>query len=156
MTVRVQTADFDVTRELAALRGGDARVGAVAAFIGTVRDVNDDATVRTMTLEHYPGMTEKALASIVDDAKARWDIFDALVIHRVGDLAPADQIVLVGVTSAHRGDAFAACEFIMDYLKTRAPFWKKESTPEGVRWVDARTSDDDAAARWSVTPRTKA
>ena len=156
MTVRVQTADFDVTRELAALRGGDARVGAVAAFIGTVRDVNDDATVRTMSLEHYPGMTEKALAAIVDDAKARWDIFDALVIHRVGDLAPADQIVLVGVTSAHRGDAFAACEFIMDYLKTRAPFWKKESTPEGVRWVDARTSDDDAAARWSVTPRTKA
>ena len=156
MTVRVQTADFDVTRELAALRGGDTRVGAVAAFIGTVRDVNDDATVRTMTLEHYPGMTEKALASIVDDAKARWDIFDALVIHRVGDLAPADQIVLVGVTSAHRGDAFAACEFIMDYLKTRAPFWKKESTPEGVRWVDARTSDDDAAARWSVKPRTKA
>jgi molybdopterin synthase catalytic subunit len=156
MTVRVQTADFDVTRELAALRGGDARVGAVAAFIGTVRDVNDDATVRTMTLEHYPGMTEKALAAIVDDAKARWDIFDALVIHRVGELAPADQIVLVGVTSAHRGDAFAACEFIMDYLKTRAPFWKKESTPEGVRWVDARISDDEAAARWSVTRRTKA
>jgi|SRR5205823_6628712 len=156
MTVRVQTADFDVARELAALRGGDARVGAVAAFIGTVRDVNDDASVRTMTLEHYPGMTEKALAAIVDDAKARWDILDAVVIHRVGELAPADQIVLVGVTSAHRGDAFAACEFIMDYLKTRAPFWKKESTPEGVRWVDARTSDDDAAARWSVAPRTKA
>ena len=156
MTVRVQTADFDVARELAALRGGDARVGAVAAFIGTVRDVNDDASVRTMTLEHYPGMTEKALEAIVDDAKARWDILDALVIHRVGELAPADQIVLVGVTSAHRGDAFAACEFIMDYLKTRAPFWKKESTPEGVRWVDARTSDDDAAARWSVAPRTKA
>jgi len=156
MTVRVQTADFDVTRELAALRGGDPRVGAVAAFIGTVRDVNDDASVRTMTLEHYPGMTEKALAAIVDDAKARWDILDAVVIHRVGELAPADQIVLVGVTSAHRGDAFAACEFIMDYLKTRAPFWKKESTPEGVRWVDARTSDDDAAARWSVAPRTKA
>jgi len=156
MTVRVQTADFDVTRELAALRGGETRVGAVAAFIGTVRDVNDDASVRTMTLEHYPGMTEKALAAIVDDAKARWDILDAVVIHRVGELAPADQIVLVGVTSAHRGDAFAACEFIMDYLKTRAPFWKKESTPEGVRWVDARTSDDDAAARWSVAPRTKA
>ena len=156
MTVRVQTADFDVARELAALRGGDARVGAVAAFIGTVRDVNDDASVRTMTLEHYPGMTEKALAAIVDDAKARWDLLDAVVIHRVGELAPADQIVLVGVTSAHRGDAFAACEFIMDYLKTRAPFWKKESTPEGVRWVDARTSDDDAAARWSVAPRTKA
>ena len=148
MTVRVQTADFDVTRELAALRGGDARVGAVAAFIGTVRDVNDDASVRTMTLEHYPGMTEKALEAIVDDAKARWDILDALVIHRVGELAPADQIVLVGVTSAHRGDAFAACEFIMDYLKTRAPFWKKEETPQGARWVEARSSDDEAAQRW--------
>ena len=148
MTVRVQTADFDVARELAALRGGDARVGAVAAFIGTVRDVNDDASVRTMTLEHYPGMTEKALEAIVDDAKARWDILDALVIHRVGELAPADQIVLVGVTSAHRGDAFAACEFIMDYLKTRAPFWKKEETPQGARWVEARESDDEAAQRW--------
>jgi molybdopterin synthase catalytic subunit len=156
MTVRVQTADFDVTREVAALRGGDARIGAVAVFIGTVRDVNGDATVRTMTLEHYPGMTEKALSQIVDEAKARWDILDALVIHRVGELAPSDQIVLVGVTSAHRGDAFSACEFIMDYLKTRAPFWKKESTPEGVRWVDARASDDDAAARWSASSGTKA
>ena len=155
MTVRVQTADFDVTRELAQLRGSDARVGAVAAFIGTVRDVNADATVTTMTLEHYPRMTEKALADIVDQAKSRWDIFDALVIHRVGELAPADQIVLVGVTSAHRGDAFAACEFIMDYLKTRAPFWKKESTPEGARWVDARASDDEAAARWSAPAGTK-
>ena len=149
MTVRVQTADFDVGRELAALRGGDRRVGAVAAFVGTVRDVNDDATVATLTLEHYPGMTEKALTAIVDEAKARWDIVDALVIHRVGALAPADQIVLVGVTSAHRGEAFAACEFIMDYLKTRAPFWKKEQTPEGARWVDARASDDDAAERWA-------
>jgi len=148
MTVRVQTEDFDLSRELAALRARDARVGAVAAFIGTVRDVNDDATVATLTLEHYPGMTEKALSAIVDEAKVRWNIIDALVIHRVGPLAPADQIVLVGVTSAHRGEAFAACEFIMDYLKTRAPFWKKESTPEGARWVDARASDDDAAARW--------
>lgn len=148
MTVRVQTADFDVGHELALLRGGDRRVGAVAAFIGTVRDVNDDATVATLTLEHYPGMTEKALTAIVDEAKSRWDIVDALVIHRVGALAPADQIVLVGVTSAHRGEAFAACEFIMDYLKTRAPFWKKEATPDGLRWVDARASDDDAAARW--------
>lgn len=156
MTVRVQTEDFDVTRELAALRGRDPRVGAVAVFIGTVRDVNDDATVRKLTLEHYPGMTEKALAQIVADAKARWDIFDAVVIHRVGELAPADQIVLVGVTSAHRGEAFAACEFIMDYLKTRAPFWKKEATPEGVRWVDARASDDEAAARWRATPGTGA
>lgn len=152
MTVRVQTEDFDVTRELAALRGRDPRVGAVAVFLGTVRDINDDATVRKLTLEHYPGMTEKALTAIVADAKARWDIFEALVIHRVGELAPADQIVLVGVTSAHRGEAFAACEFIMDYLKTRAPFWKKESTPDGVRWVDARASDDDAAARWKGPP----
>ncbi|MEO8675975.1 MAG: molybdopterin synthase catalytic subunit MoaE [Casimicrobiaceae bacterium] len=155
MTVRVQTADFDVGHELALLRGGDRRVGAVAAFIGTVRDINDDATVATLTLEHYPGMTEKALAAIVDEARSRWDIVDALVIHRVGALAPADQIVLVGVTSAHRGEAFAACEFIMDYLKTRAPFWKKEATPHGVRWVDARASDADAAARWNVTPGTK-
>jgi molybdopterin synthase catalytic subunit len=152
MTVRIQTADFDVSRELAALRAGDRRVGAVAAFIGTVRDVNDDARVASLSLEHYPGMTEKALAAIVDEAKARWDIFDALVIHRIGELAPSDQIVLVGVTSAHRGDAFAACEFIMDYLKTRAPFWKKEATPDGARWVDARASDDDAAARWDALP----
>ena len=124
MSVRVQTGDFDVSRELAALRQGDARVGAVAAFIGTVRDLNDASAVTTMTLEHYPGMTEKSLAAIVDDARARWDIFDAIVIHRIGELKPTDQIVLVGVTSAHRGDAFAACEFIMDFLKTRAPFWK--------------------------------
>ena len=148
MPVRVQTEDFDVGRELAALRGGDRSVGAVAAFVGTVRDVNADASVAGMTLEHYPGMTEKALAAIIDDAKSRWAIADALVIHRVGALAPADQIVLVGVTSAHRGDAFAACEFIIDYLKTRAPFWKKEDTPGGARWVEARASDDDAAARW--------
>jgi molybdopterin synthase catalytic subunit len=150
MPVRVQTEDFDVGRELAALRGADRSVGAVAAFVGTVRDVNDDASVATMTLEHYPGMTEKALAAIVDDAKSRWAIADALVIHRVGALRPADQIVLVGVTSAHRGEAFAACEFIIDYLKTRAPFWKKEETPDGARWVEARVSDDDAAARWQA------
>ena len=148
MSVRVQTADFDVARELAALRGGDPRVGAVAAFIGTVRDISDGSAVAGLTLEHYPGMTEKALAAIVDEARTRWDILDALVIHRVGPLAPTDQIVLVGVTSAHRGEAFAACEFIMDYLKTRAPFWKKEATPDGARWVEARASDDDAAARW--------
>ena len=148
MAVRVQTEDFDVGRELAALRGGDRAVGAVAAFIGTVRDVNADASVASMTLEHYPGMTEKALAAIIADAKSRWAIVDALVIHRVGALAPTDQIVLVGVTSAHRGDAFAACEFIIDYLKTRAPFWKKEETPDGARWVEARASDDEAAARW--------
>jgi molybdopterin synthase catalytic subunit len=148
MSVRVQTEDFDAGQELAELRHGDRAVGAVAAFIGTVRDVNADAAVASMTLEHYPGMTEKALQAIVDDAKARWDITDALVIHRVGALKPADQIVLVGVTSAHRGEAFAACEFIIDYLKTRAPFWKKEETSAGARWVDARASDDDAAARW--------
>ena len=156
MTVRVQTADFDVGHELALLRGGDRRVGAVAAFIGTVRDVNDDATVAALTLEHYPGMTEKALEKIVADAKARWNVMEVLVVHRVGELKPTDQIVLVVVTGAHRGEAFAACEFIMDYLKTRAPFWKKEATPEGLRWVDARASDDDAAARWNVTPGTKA
>jgi len=155
MTVRVQASDFDVSRELAALRAGDRRVGAVAVFIGTVRDINDEATIAALTLEHYPGMTEKALVAIVDEAKARWDILDALVIHRVGELVPADQIVLVAVTSAHRGEAFAACEFIMDYLKTRAPFWKKEATPDGVRWVDARASDDDAAARWNAAPGTK-
>jgi molybdopterin synthase catalytic subunit len=148
MPVRVQTEDFDVSRELAALRAGDARVGAVAAFIGTVRDLNDASAVTTMTLEHYPGMTEKALAAIVDDARSRWDILDALVIHRIGVLQPLDQIVLVGVTSAHRGEAFAACEFIMDFLKTRAPFWKKEATPSGTRWVEARGTDDEAAARW--------
>jgi len=150
MPVRVQTEDFDVARELAALRAGDRSVGAVAAFIGTVRDLNENIEVSTMTLEHYPGMTEKALAAIVDAAKSRWTIVDALVIHRVGALKPADQIVLVGVTSAHRGEAFAACEFIIDYLKTRAPLWKKEDTGEGARWVDARATDDDAAARWQA------
>ena len=148
MPVRVQTGDFDVAREIAALRARDPRVGAVAAFIGLVRDINDAAAVSTLTLEHYPGMTEKALARIVDEAKSRWSVYDALVVHRVGELKPTDQIVLVVVTGAHRGEAFAACEFIMDYLKTRAPFWKKEQTPAGERWVEARTSDDDAAARW--------
>ena len=148
MAVRIQEQDFDVSSELAALRAGDTRVGAVATFTGLVRDLNDAAQVSTLTLEHYPGMTEKALAQIVDDAKQRWDIYDALVIHRVGPLKPGDQIVLVAVTSAHRGESFAACQFIMDYLKTRAPFWKKEQTPEGERWVEARASDDEAAARW--------
>jgi molybdopterin synthase catalytic subunit len=146
--VRVQTEDFDIAREIDALRGRDARIGAIAAFVGLVRDVNDAAAVSTLTLEHYPGMTEKALAGIVDEAKTRWEIYDATVIHRVGELKPTDPIVLVAVSSAHRGEAFAACEFIMDYLKTRAPFWKKEQTPEGVRWVEARASDDEAAARW--------
>ena len=148
MTVRVQTADFDAGAEIVRLRAGDARVGAVATFIGTVRDVNDATAVSTMSLEHYPGMTEKALEAIVAEARARFDILDALVIHRVGTLQPTDQIVLVAVTSAHRGDAFDACRFVMDYLKTRAPFWKKEQTAGGARWVDARVGDDAAAARW--------
>ena len=148
MTVRVQETDFDVGAELVALRSGDTRVGALVSFLGLVRDMNDGSSVSEMTLEHYPGMTEKALEEIVTEAKERWDIYDALVIHRVGPLKPCDQIVLVAVTSAHRGEAFAACEFIMDYLKTRAPFWKKEATPEGGRWVDARETDDSAAARW--------
>jgi molybdopterin synthase catalytic subunit len=148
MSVRIQELDFNVSSELAALRAGDKRVGAVATFVGVVRDLNDASQVSMLTLEHYPGMTEKALAQIVDDAKQRWDIYDALVIHRVGPLKPGDQIVLVAVTSAHRGESFAACQFIMDYLKTRAPFWKKEQTPEGERWIEARASDEDAAARW--------
>jgi molybdopterin synthase catalytic subunit len=146
--IRVQTADFDIANEIAALRGDDARVGAVAAFVGLVRDVNVTTAVSTLTLEHYPGMTERALAGIVDDAKSRWSVYDVLVIHRVGELKPTDQIVLVVVTAAHRGEAFAACEFIMDYLKTRAPFWKKEQTPAGERWVEARASDEEKASRW--------
>ncbi len=148
MTVRIQEADFDLGAELAALRAGDTRIGALASFVGLVRDINDGSHVSEMTLEHYPGMTEKALEEIVTEAKSRWDIYGALVIHRVGPLQPCDQIVLVAVTSAHRGEAFAACEFIMDYLKARAPFWKREATPEGARWVDARDSDDSAATRW--------
>ena len=148
--VRVQTTDFDVAQEIAALRAGDPRVGAVVTFIGTVRDVNDDEQVLQMTLEHYPGMTEKALDAIVVQARQRFDIYDALVIHRVGELRPTDQIVLVAVTGAHRGAAFDACRFIIDYLKTEAPFWKKEQTPEGARWVDARTTDDEAVARWKT------
>lgn len=148
MTVRITTADFDAGRELAALRAGDARVGAVVSFVGTVRDINDGRDVRTLTLEHYPGMTEKALAAIVDEARTRFDIHDVLVIHRVGELAPTDQIVLVAVTSAHRDAAFDACRFVMDYLKTRAPFWKKEGSASGTHWVDARESDAAAAARW--------
>ena len=150
MAVRVQTEDFDVGREIALLRQGKPQIGAVASFIGVVRDVNDGSAVAEMTLEHYPGMTEKSIDAIIGQAKARWDIFDALVIHRIGRLAPTDQIVLVVVTGAHRGDAFAACEFIMDYLKTSAPFWKKEQTPQGARWVESRASDDVAAERWRL------
>ena len=148
MPVRVQTEDFDVGEEIARLRAGEPRIGAVASFIGVVRDLNDGSDVSQLTLEHYPGMTEKALERIASEAKQRWDVFDVLVIHRVGSLGPTDHIVLVAVTSAHRGEAFAACEFVMDYLKTQAPFWKKEHTPSGARWVEARDSDDAAAQRW--------
>jgi molybdopterin synthase catalytic subunit len=150
MTVRIQTADFDVSAEIAALRRGNPKIGAVASFVGVVRDVNEGSTVAGMTLEHYPGMTEKAIEEIVSQAQARWSVLDTLVIHRVGRLNPTDQIVLVVVASAHRGDAFAACEFIMDYLKTRAPFWKKEEAGGGARWVEARESDDIAAERWRL------
>ena len=158
MPVRVQTDDFDLTREVAQLRAAQgaraAQIGAIATFTGTVRDMNEDggrvSAVSAMTLEHYPGMTERALEAIVAEARDRWNIFDALVVHRVGPLHPQDQIVLVATVGAHRGEAFAACEFIMDYLKTRAPFWKKERTPEGERWVDARASDDAAADKWAL------
>ena len=146
--IRIQEADFDLTTEVKLLRKDDPRVGAVVTFVGTVRDMNDGSQVKGMTLEHYPGMTEKSLEEIIIQAKGRWDIYKTLVIHRVGPLLPEDQIVLVAVTSAHRGEAFAACEFIMDYLKTAAPFWKKEETPEGGKWVDARVTDDAAMARW--------
>ena len=149
MVVRVQTQDFDLSTEIASLRANTPKVGAVVSFVGTVRDLNDGEQVAEMELEHYPGMTEKALEDIVAQAKSRWDIFEALVIHRVGPLMPLEQIVLVAVTSAHRGEAFDACEFIIDYLKTQAPFWKKEQTPNGARWVDARVSDDEAMAKWA-------
>ena len=149
-TIRIQTGDFDAGAEIAKLRAGNPEVGAVASFVGVCRDRNDGESVATMTLEHYPGMTEKALEKIVDEALTRWKIIDVTVVHRVGELKPTDQIVLVVVSGAHRGEAFAACEFLMDYLKTRAPFWKKEQTPGGARWVEARASDDDAAARWAA------
>jgi molybdopterin synthase catalytic subunit len=149
-TVSIQTQDFDVSQELAALRAGYARVGAVCSFLGTVRERNDGSSVASMELEHYPGMTEKSITAMMDEAKKRFDIFAARVIHRVGLLHPEDQIVFVAVTSAHRGESFKACEFLMDYLKTQAPFWKKEVTPEGARWVDARVSDDQALARWGI------
>lgn len=148
--VTIQTADFDLGIEVAALRAGDPGVGAVASFIGTVRDRNDGSGVSAMELEHYPGMTERAIEAMIDAAMERFDIRAARVIHRVGPLKPLDQIVLVVVTSSHRGAAFQACEFLMDYLKTQAPFWKKETTPEGARWVDARVADDAALARWGV------
>ena len=152
MTVRIQQADFDLGIEVAQLRAGAPQVGAVVSFVGTVRDLNDGAAVSLMTLEHYPGMTEKSIAEIITQAHSRWPIVDALVLHRIGPLRPLDQIVLVAVTAAHRGDAFAACEFIMDYLKMQAPFWKKEQTPDGARWVDARASDDAAQKKWASPP----
>lgn len=148
--VRVQTGDFDLTTDIAALRLQDPRVGAVVSFVGTVRDMNEGARVAEMELEHYPGMTEQALEQIVARARARWPLYGALVVHRVGPLKPMDQIVLVACTSAHRGEAFEACEFIIDYLKTEAPFWKKEQTPDGARWVDARVTDDSALAKWTA------
>lgn len=152
--VRIQTADFDLSQEVAALRLEDRGVGAVAAFVGTVRDANDGAPVQALELEHYPGMTERAIEAMVDAAFVRFPLHAARVVHRVGPLAPGDQIVLVAVTSAHRGAAFQACEFLMDYLKTQAPFWKKETGPDGVaRWVDARSADDAALARWGIESR---
>ncbi|MBK0393069.1 molybdenum cofactor biosynthesis protein MoaE [Ramlibacter algicola] len=146
MRVAIQHEDFDVGLELARLREGDARVGAVCSFVGTVRG----GGVLDMELEHYPGMTERAIEAMVDEAHRRFDIFAARVVHRIGLLRPGDQIVLVAVTSAHRGQSFQACEFLMDYLKTQAPFWKKERTADGERWVDARVSDDAALARWGI------
>ena len=148
--VSIQTADFDLSTEVALLRLQDKGVGAVCSFIGTVRDRNDGLAVSAMELEHYPGMTEKAIEAMIDEALRRFDILGARVIHRVGPLQPLDQIVLVVVSAAHRGQSFQACEFLMDYLKTHAPFWKKEQTPEGARWVDARVSDDAALARWGL------
>lgn len=149
--VSIQTQDFDLSAEVARLRAGDAGVGAVASFVGTVRERSDGQTVRTMELEHYPGMTEAAIEAMIDQALARFDIRAARVVHRVGLLQAGEQIVLVAVSSAHREQAFQACEFLMDYLKTQAPFWKKETTPEGAHWVDARVTDDQALARWGIS-----
>lgn len=153
--VRIQDEDFDLSAEVAALRERDSRVGAVCSFVGTVRDTRAitgvaDDEIRAMELEHYPGMTEKAIEAMIDEAHGRFDFYEAVVVHRIGRLLPADQIVLVAVTSAHRGESFKACEFLMDYLKTQAPFWKKEQTPQGAQWVDARVSDDAALARWGI------
>jgi len=149
MKIRVRTEAFDLGAEVDAISRGRADIGAIASFVGLARDMNEGSGVSAMTLEHYPGMTEKALAALVEEANSRWALLDVTVIHRVGRLLPGDPIVLVAVASRHRGEAFAACEYIMDALKTRAPFWKKEETPEGERWVEARASDDAAAARWN-------
>lgn len=150
MSVSVQTEDFDVSTELAQLRTNNPAIGALVSFVGVVRDMNEGQNVSAMELEHYPGMTEKALDDIVSQANARWSLLATRVIHRIGELKATDQIVLVAVAAAHRGEAFAACEFIMDYLKTQAPFWKKEQTPEGAHWVDARESDEVATQKWAV------
>ena len=152
--VRIQSDDFDLAREIAELRAGDGRVGAVCSFVGTVRDrtAGTPGSISSMELEHYPGMTEASIETMIDEAHRRFDIFGARVVHRIGLLQPLDQIVLVAVTSAHRGQSFQACEFLMDYLKTQAPFWKKEQTPDGARWVDARVSDDLALAKWGINP----
>ena len=154
--VSIQVADFNLADEVAALRANDKRVGAVCTFVGTVRDRNDGKSVSTLELEHYPGMTEKAIEAMMDDAYTRFNIYAARVIHRIGLLQPLDQIVLVAVTSAHRGESFQACEFLMDYLKTQAPFWKKEQTPDGARWVDARVADDAALKRWGIAVANRA
>ena len=148
--VSIQPQDFDLSAEVQALRQNDKRIGAVCSFVGTVRDRNDGANVSSMELEHYPGMTEKAIEAMIDEAMARFDIYGVRVVHRIGLLQPLDQVVLVAVTSAHRGESFKACEFLMDYLKTQAPFWKKEQTPDGARWVDARVTDDAALAKWGI------
>lgn len=148
MKISIQTADFDVTTELALLRQNQLQIGGINVFVGTVRDTHLGETVQGMSLEHYPGMTEKSLEAILEQAKQRWDVLNATIIHRVGKLLAGDQIVLVAIASSHRGDAFAACEFVMDYLKTSAPFWKKEHTPSGDRWVDARTTDDERLKKW--------
>ena len=148
MKIKIQTEDFDVSEEIKSLRAGKPEIGAVATFVGTVRDLNDGSSVPCMELEHYPGMTEKSLEEIVLEAKKRWDLQGVTIIHRVGPLKPLDQIVLVITASGHRGEAFASCEFVMDYLKTSAPFWKKEATPEGARWVDARTTDEERLKKW--------
>ena len=150
MNVRIQEVDFDLSSEVNRLRANTPLVGAVVTFVGTVRAANEGTPVSAMTLEHYAGMTEQSIEAIIARAKLRWPIADALVVHRVGTLLPGEQIVLVGVTAAHRGVAFQACEFIIDYLKTEAPFWKKEQTPEGARWVDARVIDDTARQKWEL------
>jgi molybdopterin synthase catalytic subunit len=153
--VSIQAADFDLSAEVAALRAGDKRVGAVCSFVGTVRDrtAGGPDNISSMELEHYPGMTERAIEAMIDETFKRFDLLGARVVHRVGLLQPLDQVVLVAVISAHRGQSFQACEFLMDYLKTQAPFWKKEQTPEGAHWVDARVSDDAALAKWGVSAR---